>query len=332
MAKCLVTGGAGFMGSHVCDELLHAGHSVVAIDDLSGGFLENVPTGVDFRQMSITDHEQLDELFREEQFDHVFHLAAYAAEGLSHFIRRYNYTNNLIGSANLINCSVRSNVSSFIFTSSIAVYGDPSELPVTEKVTPLPEDPYGIAKLAVEYDLAAAHELFGLPFVVFRPHNVYGERQNIGDRYRNVVGIFMNQILKGEPLTVFGDGEQSRAFTHISDVAPIIAKAPWVEGAANQVFNLGADEPYTVNVLAQRIQEAMKAPGVELRHLPARSEVQHVYADHSRLREVFEWAPSIDLDEGLRRMAAWVHEHGARATSKFTAIEVEEGLPPSWRV
>lgn len=135
------------------------------------------------------------------RFDYVYHLAAYAAEGLSHFIKRFNYNNNLIGSINLINASINTGVKCFVFTSSIAVYGTSPELPMTEATLACPEDPYGIAKYAVEQELKVSHEMFGLDYIIFRPHNVYGERQNIGDKYRNVVGIFMNQILQGKPMT-----------------------------------------------------------------------------------------------------------------------------------
>ena len=177
----------------------------------------------------MTDHEPLAALFEAERFDYVYHLAAYAAEGLSHFIRRFNYRDNLIGSVNLINEAVKHDVKCFVFTSSIAVYGA-GQLPMDEAMIPLPEDPYGISKYAVELDLRAAHEMFGLNYVIFRPHNVYGEGQNLGDRYRNVLGIFMNQIMQGLPLTIFGDGEQTRAFSYISDVAPYIARSVEVPG------------------------------------------------------------------------------------------------------
>src|SRR5437016_153564 len=222
MPTSLVTGGAGFIGSHVADEALRLGHKVVVLDDLSGGFETNVPREAIFVRGSILDHDLIERLFDRYNFTYVYHLAAYAAEGLSHFIKRFNYSNNLIGSVNLINASVNYGVKRFVFTSSIAVYGA-GQTPMTEEMTPLPEDSYGIAKLAVEKELKISHEMFGLDYVIFRPHNVYGERQNIGDRYRNVVGIFMNQLLRGEPMTIFGDGTQQRAFTHVSDLAPIIA-------------------------------------------------------------------------------------------------------------
>ncbi len=223
--KCLVTGGAGFIGAHLVRDLLELGHTVTVLDDLSGGFRENVPDQVHFVEGSILDFPLIDRLFDEQRFDYVYHLAAYAAEGLSHFIKRYNYNNNLLGSVNLINASINFDVRCFVFTSSIAVYGE-NQLPMREDMLPQPEDSYGVAKLAVEQELKCSREMFGLDYVIFRPHNVYGEFQNIGDKYRNVIGIFMNQIMQGQPLTIFGDGTQTRAFSYVKPVSEIIARTP----------------------------------------------------------------------------------------------------------
>lgn len=329
MTNSLVTGGAGFIGSHVAEHLLQMGHRVVVLDDLSGGFEENVPAGATLVKGSVLDHALIDRLFRDCQFDYVYHLAAYAAEGLSHFIKRFNYNNNLIGSVNLINAAVNANVKCFAFTSSIAVYGA-GQTPMTEDMAPLPEDSYGIAKLAVEQELKVSHEMFGLDYVVFRPHNVYGERQNIADRYRNVVGIFMNQLLNGEPMTVFGDGEQKRAFTHINDIAPFIAQSVNLPAARNQVFNIGADVPFTVNYLSQVVSSAMGLPH-QVRHLPPRNEVMLAFSDHQKAERVFGSHPKISLDDGIRSMAAWVKANGARKSSIFKDIEILKHLPPSWR-
>jgi UDP-glucose 4-epimerase len=330
--RTLVTGGAGFIGSHVAHALVRAGHEVVILDDLSGGVVRNIPPGAHLHVGSVADPDAVDALFDRFSFDHVFHLAAYAAEGLSHFIRRFNYTNNVVGSVNLINAAVNAGtVKCFVFTSSIAVYGA-GQLPMTEDMTPAPEDPYGIAKYAVELDLRAAHEMFGLPYVVFRPHNVYGERQNTADKYRNVIGIFMNQALRGEPMTVFGDGTQTRAFTHVDDVAGVIARSIDVPAAYGQVFNVGGDAPYTVNELATVVSEVMDVP-VRVEHLAARNEVQHAVAGHAKLHGVFG-APErpVDLRAGLARMADWVRAHGPQDPAEFSAIEVARNLPPSWRV
>jgi UDP-glucose 4-epimerase len=341
MPASLVTGGAGFIGSYVADDLIVAGHRVVVLDDFTGGFRENVNPAATLVEGSILDVGLVDRLFATERFEYVFHLAAYAAEGLSHFIKRFNYANNLIGSVNLINAAVNTGtVKCFVFTSSIAVYGR-NQLPMREELTPEPEDPYGIAKYAVERELRASCEMFGLPFIVFRPHNVYGERQNIGDRYRNVVGIFMNQAMRGEPMTIFGDGRQSRAFTHIDDVAPTLARSIGVPAAYGEVFNIGADEAVTVDDLARLVAREM---GVEpdIRFLPARQEVAHAYASHDKLRRVFGSLASrqagsaeqtgVRLEDGIRRMAAWAKRYGSRESSRFSAIEIRKNLPASWNV
>jgi UDP-glucose 4-epimerase len=330
MGNILVTGGAGFLGSHLARYLSNnSPENVIVIDDLSGGFKSNVPNGVTFIEGSVTDKDFLNDLFGKYNISVVYHLAAYAAEGLSHFIRRFNYRNNLIGSANLINESIKNDVDCFVFTSSIAVYGE-AQVPMSVDQVPQPEDPYGIAKYSVEMDLEQAHNMFGLDYVVFRPHNVYGEYQNIGDKYRNVVGIFMNQILKGEPMTIFGDGTQKRAFTYVDDVVSPIAQAPWTDGARNRVFNVGADTPHSVIMLAAKVAEAMGVPDHPVEHLKARNEVEVAYSDHSGLREVFGEQEETPLDVGLQKMADWVREVGARSAPPFEGVEIEKNLPTSW--
>jgi UDP-glucose 4-epimerase len=324
----LVTGGAGFIGSHVANHCLQQGHTVIVLDDLSGGFADHVPEGARLMVGSVTDVDLVADLFRQYRFDYVYHLAAYAAEGLSHFIRRFNYQTNLVGTVNLINEAVKNRTRCFVFTSSIAVYGK-GQLPMAEEMLPQPEDPYGVSKYAVELDLAAAYRMFGLPYIIFRPHNVYGEHQNLGDPYRNVIGIFMNQIMSGRPLTVFGDGEQTRAFSHIDDVAPHIARSVHVEDAYNQIFNIGANQPYTVNQLARVVMDAF---GVDARidYLPAREEVYQAYARHDKAARLLEAEPRIGLEEGVGRMAAWARQAGSRKSKLFNDIEVSVNLPPSW--
>lgn len=330
MLKSLVTGAAGFIGSHVCDELLKMKHQVVALDDLSGGYLENVPKDAKFVKGRVEDKILIANLFRKHEFDFVFHLAAYAAEGLSHFIKTFNYMNNLIGSVNLINAAVNiGSVKCFVFTSSIAVYGR-NQLPMIEKLAPQPEDPYGIAKYAVELDLKEAHEMFGLNYLVFRPHNVYGERQNLSDPYRNVIGIFMNQIRNGQPMTVFGDGQQTRAFSYISDVAPIIARSAERKNCYNQIFNVGADHPYSVVELANAVARCMNV-NPKIVHLQARNEVVNAYSSHDKAREFFgDLIRDVSLRDGLSRMSDWAKTAKIYKPKPFKNIEVLKNLPPSW--
>ncbi len=328
MGRVLVTGGAGFLGSHVADHLLTAGHRVVVLDDFSGGFRRNVPREAELHEGSILDEQLVDGLFRRHRFDHVFHLAAHAAEALSHFVRRFNYSNNVIGSVNLINAAVRHGTGSFVFTSSIGVYGA-APVPHDETMAPAPADPYGIAKLAVELDLRAARRMFGLRYVIFRAHNLYGERQNLADPYRNVVGIFVRQVREGRPCTIFGDGSQTRAFTHVDDVAPLIARSIDVAQAADGIFNIGANSTCSVRELAEKVQRAVgRHVGIE--YLPPREEGLHAHADHSRLQRVFGAREAIGLDAGLARMAAWAHSLEALRPSRRGAVELQRGLPGAW--
>jgi len=159
---------------------------------------------------------------------------------------------------------------------------------------------------------------------------VYGERQNIADKYRNVIGIFMNQLLKGEPMTIFGDGSQTRAFSHVDDVAPIIARAPLTADAANGIFNVGADTPYSVVELANAVAGALELPA-NIRYLDARNEVLHAFADHSAVRAVFSPPPPVELEAGLRAMADWVRSQGAAQPVQFENIEIRRNLPASWQ-
>jgi UDP-glucose 4-epimerase len=328
-SRILVTGGAGFLGSHLTSELLNRGHAVQVIDDLSGGFLDNVDTRAQFVEGSVTDENLVQRTFADGKFDFVFHLAAYAAEGLSHFIKKFNYKNNLIGSVNLINASINHGIKCFVFTSSIAVYGR-NQVPMTEEMVPLPEDPYGIAKLAVEQELRVSQATFGLDYVIFRPHNVYGERQNIGDPYRNVVGIFMNQIMLGQPMTIFGDGEQTRAFTYVGDIIRVMADAPFDSRARNHIFNVGADNPYTIKELADKVASAMGvSPNVK--HLEPRNEVKHAFASHKKLRDLFGYETRVSLETGIEKMAAWACSVGARRSKRFGRVEVAKNMPEFWK-
>ncbi len=230
---------------------------------------------------------------------------------------------------NLINCAVNFGVKAFVFTSSIAVYGS-GQVPMTEDVLPMSEDSYGIAKYAVELDLKESYRMFRLPYIIFWPHNVYGGNQNIGDPYRNVIGIFINQIMRGQPMTIFGGGTQTRAFVHIGDVAPVVAAPVENPRAYGQVFNVGADTPFSVMHLAEVVAKAMGV-SAKVVHLETRKEVVHAYASYERLREVFEAKACISLEEGVERMAQWAKSVGPRKSKASPTIEVRKNLPPSWQ-
>jgi len=328
--KSLVTGGAGFIGSHVARHLVNAGHEVTLLDDLSGGYERNVPEGTKFVKGTINDVALIDSVFESKKFDYVFHLAAYAAEGLSHFIRRFNYDNNVIGSINLINAAVNAGtVKCFVFTSSIAVYGHLEDAGIeSDPLSPI--DPYGCAKMSVEYDLRAAHEMFGLDYVIFRPHNVYGPNQNLADPYRNVIGIFYNQAMQDKPFTIFGDGSQTRAFSYIDDVAPIIARSVDVPESYGKVFNVGGRERYTVKQVAEEVSASLGVP-VNITNLPERNEAKHAWSNHDLCDSIFGTTPGVPLEVGIKQMGEWAKEVGIHAPSELHMdIEVSRNMPPSW--
>lgn len=323
--RMLVTGGAGFIGTHAVDWLRAEGHIVTVFDDGSGARFSKPEEG----WWSVNDAESLEVCFEEFKPQIVYHLAAYAAEGLSHFIRRFNYTNNVVGSMNVINECIVHDVECLVFTSSIAVYGA-GRNPMRESDIPTPEDPYGIAKYAVELDLEAAHRMFGLRSVVLRPHNVYGPLQNTGDRYRNVVGLFINQMLRGEKLTVFGDGLQTRQFTYIDDLKGQFLAAP--ELVTHRVFNVGSDaEPRTVLDVATLVcREFGVDPAKAIEFLPARKEVVHAHACHDRIKSRVEIG-STSLEKGISEMVAWARTVGPQEPSTFSGIELTKNLPSVWQ-
>lgn len=318
----LVTGGAGFIGSHVVDLLLSEKRRVVVLDDLSSGNLQNLNSSAEFVRGSILDEELVERLFVKHRFRHVYHLAGFAAERLSHSVRRHNYQLNVVGSAILINASIRHDVECFVYTSSAAVYGSLSGR-ATEDSPLEPIDPYGIAKWAVERDLRAAASRFGLAYVIFRAHNVYGERQDILDHNRNVVGIFIRSVLEGRPLPIHGDGSQTRPFSHVSAVAPVIARAPFVPAARNQTFNVGADEPVRIRRLAEIVCESMGEP-LRVHSVESIGEVKDVLCSHEKVRRVFALSGGgIGLEEGVRKMAAWARRMPVTKGPFQPAIETQ---------
>ena len=330
--RVVVTGAAGFIGSHVAEILVAEGHDVLALDDLSGGFRQNVPAGCRFEKRGI--ETPLDELFQSFRPGAVYHLAAYAAEGLSHHIPVFNYRNNVVATANVLAAAYRCGSRHFTFTSSIAAYGHPEGgEPFTEDSPCRPCDPYGIAKLACEQHIAGMTRYYGRPdYTIFRPHNVFGPRQNIADPYRNVVGIFMRCALEGKPMPVFGDGAQTRSFSYIAAVGRAIAAAPLTEGARNRIFNLGGDEPMSVYDLARNVASVMGVP-LEVERLPSRKEVAHAHCGHDRARAVFAaaYAYEVGIRQGLGLMADYVRSRAIpRATACPGPIEITDELPPLW--
>ena len=327
--KIFVTGCAGLLGANYSRHLLLNGHDVIGIDDLSGGYKAFIPKSEKFKfiKLNLEKRKKVVELFEEHNPDVLLHFAAYAAEGLSPFIRNYNYRNNLICSANLINECITCNTK-MIFTSSMAVYGE-QEPPFTEDKIPQPIDPYGIAKYAVECDLKLAHDQFGLRYNIVRPHNVLGVYQNIWDRYRNVIGIFIRMVLNGQPILVYGDGEQTRAFSDIKYYMEPFDKL--LTGYDNEIFNIGADKYFTLNQVAETVQYIGKKYGYEvpIEYGQARHEVKHAYCDHTKAKSVLEFVDNTKLEELIESVFVWAMKQPNRKVKNID-YEVTKDIYEYW--
>jgi UDP-glucose 4-epimerase len=328
--KIFVTGCAGLLGANYTRHLLNNGHEVIGIDDLSGGYKAFIAKGEKFKfiKLNLEKRKKLVELFEEHKPDALLHFAAYAAEGLSPFIRNFNYRNNLICSANLINECINHNTK-FIFTSSMAVYGE-QEPPFTEDKRPQPVDPYGIAKYAVECDLKLAHEQFGLRYNIVRPHNVLGIYQNIWDRYRNVIGIFIRKTLNRQPILVYGDGEQTRAFSDIKYYMEPFDRL--LIDCDNETFNIGADKYFTLNEVAKTVQEIGKKYGYEvpIEYGEPRHEVKHAYCNHDKAKNLLKFEDDTKLEELIESIFVWAMKQPNRKV-KTMEYEVTKDIYDYWK-
>ena len=323
--KVLITGVAGLLGSRLADWIIEnkPEYKVVGIDDLSGGFEENINPKVDFWQMDLVNHP-IENCFEVNKFDYVFHFAAYAAEGLSPFIRSFNYDNNLKATARIVNECIKHDVKRLVFTSTLAVYGHGSGGIFDETQQQSPIDPYGVAKYACEMDIQIANEQHGLDYCIIRPHNVYGIKQNIWDKYRNVLGIWMFQYLNNQPLTIFGDGEQTRAFSYIDDSLEPLWNAAVRPEASKETINLGGIEEYSIKEAAEVLKEIMGAEKVV--HLEGRHEVKHSIPTYQKSVDILGFEHKTSLKEGLTEMWEWAKKQPMRERFVWPSYELEKGI------
>jgi UDP-glucose 4-epimerase len=329
--KVLVTGCGGLLGSNFCEYLLKnvPDICIVGVDNLSGGYIENIPEGVKFIKGDLTNKDDQQLIKVEFPVDYIFHFAAYAAEGLSPFIRQFNYTNNVLSTAFLINCGIEFGVKRFVFTSSMAVYGA-GQVPFLESMRPEPIDPYGIAKYACEMDLHIASVQHNMEYCIIRPHNVYGKNQNIWDPYRNVLGIWMYKALNNEPLTIYGDGEQTRAFSYIEDTLPCLWKAATDPRAKNEIINVGGIKEYSLNEAAEYIKEITGHNDVV--YLEPRHEAKHAWCGYEKSVELLDYTEHVSFKEGLQKMWDWVKECPTRERKFWSEYELEKDIYSYWRV
>ena len=325
----LVTGGAGFIGSHLVDLLIKEGRDTVVIDDLSGGYKENINFKAKFYQVDVRDKNRVNQIINENNITEIFHLAAYAAEGQSFFSPCEINDINLKPMNNLIISAVNNNVKRIIQTSSMAVFGDQTP-PFQEDMPRKPVDPYGAAKTYCEQMLEIYNKEFGLEYCIIRPHNIYGSRQNIADPYRNVLGIWMNRIMRDKPPIIYGDGEQTRAFSYIEDIIKPLANAGFRERANKQIINLGSSEVVTVNEACKIVCDAMGYDKQPV-YLDARpGEVKHAHCTIERSRNILGYETKHTFKQGVIKMAEWAKTKGATEPTYTLPLEITKNAPKPW--
>lgn len=325
----LITGVAGLIGSRLADWMVEnqPEWKVVGVDDLSGGYKSNVNERVEFYRGDVNDSTLLDHLCSLHKPTYMYHLAAYAAEGLSPFIRRYNYMNNLVATANVVNACIKHDVKRLVFTSTMAVYGHGNP-PFKEDHQQDPIDPYGIAKYACEMDIRVAGDQHGLDWCIIRPHNVYGVKQNIWDKYRNVLGIWMYQHLNGNATTIFGDGQQTRAFSFVDDCLEPLWKSATDPMLSKQIVNLGGTKEYTIKEANDILKTVMG--GGETIYLEARHEVKHATVSYDKSVSMLGYEDKTDLKTGLQIMWDWAKTQPNRAQKLWEKYELDKGLYSFW--
>ncbi len=329
MKKVLVTGGAGFIGSHLVDKLVEKKYKVGILDDFSGGNIKNCNKKAKIFKIDIRDFKKTDAAISSFEPDTVYHLAANAAENKAQFSPVDITSRNFDGSIKVLTASIRANVRRFIFTSSIAVYGE-LQTPFKEKDKAAPEDLYGISKLAFEDSLRILSKVHDFEYVITRPHNVYGPRQNMKDPYRNVVTIFMNSILQNKEYYIYGKGDQKRCFSYIDDVVEALLKCGYKK-VSGMTFNIGSDKDYTVRQLSDLILEITNSKIKPINLPPRPQEVKYAISDHKLSKKYLDYIDRTSLEKGLKRTWEWVKEEGY-VKPKFDKVEIESPLlPKNWK-
>lgn len=328
--KILITGVAGLLGSRLADYIIKAKPDVkvIGIDDLSGGYKENINPEVEFWKMNLVT-DSIEDCFEKNEIDYVFHFAAYAAEGLSPFIRQYNYENNLVATARVVNQCIKHNVKRLVFTSTLAVYGHGDGGIFDETQIPKPIDPYGVAKYGCEMDIQIANEQHGLDYCIIRPHNVYGINQNIWDKYRNVLGIWMYQYLNGEPMTIFGDGEQTRAFSCIDDIVEPLWNSAIKPEASKQIINLGGVEEWSINGANKVLKEIIGSGDTIYKE--GRHEVKHSIPTFQKSIDILGFEHKTSLRDGLTDMWEWAQTQPIRKRFVWPSYELDNGIYSFWK-
>jgi UDP-glucose 4-epimerase len=328
--KVLITGVAGFMGSHLADAFLAKGHQVVGIDNLIGGYAENVPSGVDFYALDLANLDELHGPF--QKVDLVVHTACTAYEGLSVFSPALVVQNTMQITSTIMSAAVKAGVKKVVHLSSMARYGTQDIVPFTEELIPKPQDPYGIAKYAAELLIKNIAETHGLKYVILVPHNIIGPRQKFDDPFRNVASIMVNRMLQGKQPIIYGDGSQKRCFSFIQDVIDPLMLACESDVVDGMTVNIGPDEEFvTINELAKRIAKLMNFE-LEPIYMPGRpQEVKDANCSANLARNLLGYETSTSLDQGLAQLVGWIKSKGPRPFDYHLPLEfVTEKTPKTW--
>lgn len=326
----LITGVAGFLGSHLADSFIKKGYTVKGIDSLIGGNLENVPEGVEFYPDDLDDLALIRPVF--EGVDLVVHAACTAYEGLSVFSPSLVVRNTSQITTNVISASIRTGVKKIVYMSSMARYGTQEVVPFTEDMTPKPQDPYGIAKYSSELLLQNLAETHGFDYTILIPHNIIGSRQKYDDPYRNVASIMINRMLQGKQPIIYGNGEQRRCFSFIQDVINPLMVACETNIVDSSITNIGPDEEFvTINELASIIAEILGF-SLDPIYMPGRpQEVFEANCSANKARELLGYSTSTSLKEGLTQLATWISDIGPLPFEYHLPIEfVTEKTPKTW--
>ena len=329
--KVLITGVAGFLGSHMADRFLADGHQVIGVDNLLGGYRSNIPSGVDFFELDLLDLEKTNRAFSGVEL--VIHSACTAYEGLSVFSPSLVVANTTQITTNVISASVRNNVKKIIYMSSMARYGTQDSVPFIEEMTPAPQDPYGIAKYASELLLKNLCEVHGLQYVILVPHNIIGPRQKYDDPYRNVASIMINRMLSGKQPIIYGNGEQRRCFSFVSDVVEPLFAASFSTDAISKIINIGPDEEFvTINELAVIIADILNFSLSPIYMEGRPQEVFEANCSADLARKVLGYETKTDLRTGLVELVEWIREQGCKPFLYHLPLEIiTEKTPKSWK-
>tara|TARA_B100000941_G_scaffold104057_1_gene72778 strand:+ start:6308 stop:7324 length:1017 start_codon:yes stop_codon:yes gene_type:complete len=328
--KILVTGVAGFLGSHLSQQLSELGHKVVGIDNMIGGYEDNIPKNVEFHNIDCCDFEKIKEVMNGVQI--VYHCAATAHEGLSVFSPFEITKNNYLASVSIFSAAVNEKVKRIIFCSSMARYGS-QKYPFTEEMTPKPVDPYAISKVAAEQVLINLCELNKIEWVIAVPHNIIGPKQKYDDPFRNVVSIMINRMLQGKAPIIYGDGKQTRCFSYIDDCLSCMIPMLDKKNLNKQIINIGPDEEFvTINKVAELCANitGVNLPPIYKKDRP--QEVKHATCSANKARELLNYKTKVSLKEGIQKTFEYIKKRGVKPFEYHINLEIDNELTPdTWK-